>query len=218
VSRSFVTDSAIMISNTHSAYLEKMVPDLDEESANLGHVTTLNVVRERRQSHLGLLKPLQHSTATPSRPEFSRSGPHVPAGIGSETMGTSTRHTRGRGDGPWLADLSHQYTPPQHSSAPSTPRISSYSVLPRIRASHSTDHSQRPLDEWAISQKSYPTPLLLPSLGYPHDAPDPDNPPDFSYVKHEPDVDLTMPPPRLGWTYMRHQAPPVPAFVSFAQP
>jgi hypothetical protein len=129
-------------------------------------------------------------------------------------MDTSMRHSRGREEGPWLADLSHQYIPPQHSSTHSTPRISSYSLLPRIRASNFTDDSQRPLDEWAISQKSYLTPSLLPTSSHPHAAPDPDNLREFTYVKHEPD--LTMPPPRLGLTYMSHQAPPVPAFVSFA--
>ncbi|KAF8482797.1 hypothetical protein DFH94DRAFT_381453 [Russula ochroleuca] len=192
-----------------------MVPDLDKESANVGHVSTLNVVRERRQGHLDLLKTPQHSTVAPSRPDFSRLGSHVLAGIDSETVGTSTRHTRGR-EGPWLADLSRQYTPPQHSSAHSTPRISSYSLLPRIRASSFTDHSQRPFDEWAISQKSYPTPLLLPSPGHPHAATDPDNSQEYTYVKHEPDADLTMPPPRLGWAYINHQAPPVPAWEAGA--
>ncbi|KAF8502377.1 hypothetical protein F5888DRAFT_1190355 [Russula emetica] len=173
-----------------------MVPDLDKESANLEHVSTFNLVRERQQGHLGPLKP-QHSIATPSRPDFSHSGSHVSAGISSETMDTSSRHARGRGEGPWLADLSRQYNPPQHSNP--------------------TDHSRpRPLDEWAIPEKSYPTPSLLPTSGHPHaapaSAPDPDNSPQFPYVKHEPDTDLTRPPPRLGWTYMGHQLPPVPAW------
>ena len=195
-----------------------MVPDLDKETANLEHVSTFDFIRERQQGHLGTLKP-QHSIAAPSRPDFSHSGSHVSAGIGSETMGTSARHARGRSEGPWLADLSRQYNPPQHSSAHSTPRISSYSLLPRIRASNSTDHSRRPLDEWAITEKAYPTPSLLPTSGHPHAAPalEPNNSPQFSYVKHEPDTDLTT-PPRLGWTFMSHQAPPVPAFVSFAIP
>jgi hypothetical protein len=206
-----------MLLNTHRAYLEKMVPDLDKESANLEHVSSFNFIRERQQGHLGPLKS-QHSIATPSRPDFSHSGSHVSAGISSETMGTSTRHARGRGEGPWLAGLSRQYNPPQPSSPHSTPRISSYSLLPRIRASNSTDHSRRPLDEWAIPEKSYPTPSLFPTSGHhPHAsaAHDPDNSPQFPYVKHEPDTDLTRPPPRLGWTYMGHQAPPVHAFVSF---
>ena len=176
----------------------------------MGHVSALNVVQERPQDYLELLKPPQYSTATPSRPDFSA--------IGSETMSTSMRHTRGRGEGPWLADPSRQYIPPQHSSAHSTPRISSYSLLPRIRASSSADNSQRPLDEWAISQKSYLTPLSLPTgtSGHPYGAPGPDNLREFPYVKHETDADLIMPPPRLGFTYMSHQAPPIPAFVSFA--
>jgi hypothetical protein len=216
VSASLVADSILVLLNIHRAYLEKMVPDLDTESANLEHVSTFNLIRERQQGHLGPLKP-HHSIATPSRPDFSHSESHVSAGISSETMGTSTRHARGRGEGPWLADLSRQYNPPQHSSAHSTPRISSYSLLPRIRASNSTDHSRRPLDEWAIPEKSYPTPSLLPTSGHPHAAPDS---PQLPYVKHEPDTGLTTPPPRLGWTYMGHghQAPPVPAFVSFATP
>jgi hypothetical protein len=195
-----------------------MVPDIDKESANLEHVSSFNLIRERQQGHLRPLKP-QHSIATPSRPEFSHSMSHVSAGISSETMGMSTCHARARGEEPWLADLSSQYNPPQHSSAHSTPRISSYSLLPRIRASNSTDHSRRPLDEWAIPEKLYPTPSLLPTL-HPRAAPahDPDNSPEFPYVKHEPDNDLTTPPPRLGWKYMGHQAPPVlvSAFVSFA--
>ena len=215
VSASPVADSILVLLNTNRAYLERMVPDLDKESANLEHVSTFGFIRERQQGHVGPLKP-QHSIATPSRLDFSHSGSHVSAGISSETMGTSTRHARGRGEGPWLEDLSRQYSLPQHPSAHSTPRISSYSLLPRIRASNSTDHSRRPLDEWTIPEKSYPTPSLLPTLGHPHAAPGPDadNLPQFSYVKHEPDTDLTTPPPRLGWTFMGHQAPPVPAFVS----
>lgn len=194
-----------------------MVPDLDKEPANLEHVSTFNFIRERQQGHMGSLKP-QHSIATPSQPDFPHSGSRVSAGISSETMGMSTRHARGRGEGPWLADLSRQYNPPQHSTAHSTPRISSYSLLPRIRASNSTDHSRRSLDEWAIPEKPYPTPSLLPTLGHTQAVPalEPDNSPLFPYVKHEPDTDLTSPPPRLGWTYMGHQAPPIPAFVSFA--
>jgi hypothetical protein len=194
-----------------------MVPDLDNESGNLEHVSTFNFIRERQEGHLGPLKP-QQSIATPSRPDFSHPGSHVSAGNSSETMGTSTHHTHGRGEGPWLADSTRQYNPPQHPSAHSTPRISSYSLLPRIRASNSTDHSRRPLDEWAIPEKSYPTPSLLPTLGHPHAALDPDNLPQFRYVKHEPDNDLTTPPPRLGWAYVGHQAPPVPAFVPITTP
>jgi hypothetical protein len=194
----------------HSAYLEKIVPDLDKDPTNLGHVSALNVVQERPQDYLDVLKPPQYSTATPSRPDFSA--------IGSEMTGTSMRHTRGRGEGPWPAGPSREYVPPQHSSAHSTPRISSYSLLPRIRASNSADDSQRPLDEWAISQKSYLTPLLLPNSGHPYGAPGSDNLREFPYVKHEPDADLIMPPPRLDLTYMGHHAPPVPAFVSFVIP
>ena len=180
------------------------------------HVSTFNLIPEPQQGHLGPLKPL-HSIATPSKPDFSHSGSHVSTGVSSEIMGTSTRHARGRGEGPWLADVSRQYNPPQHSSAHSAPRISSYSLLPRIRASNSADYPRRPLDEWAIPEKSYSTPSLLPTLGHPHaaPAPDPGNSPQFPYVKHEPDTDLTRPPPRLGWTYMGHQAPPVPEFVFF---
>jgi hypothetical protein len=211
----FVADSSVVLLNTHRSYLEKIVPDLDKESANLEHGSTFNFIRERQQGQLGPFKP-QHSIATPSRPDFSYSGTHVSAGISPETMGTSTRHGRGQGEGSWLADLSRQYDPPPHSSAHSTPRISSYSLLPRIRASNPTDHSRRPFDEWAIPEKSYQTPSLFPISGHPHAAPDPDNSPQFPYVKHEPDTDLTTPPPRLGWTYMGHQGPPVPAFVSFA--
>ena len=202
----------LVLMNTRRAFLEKMVPDTDKESANLEHVSNFNLIRERHQG-LGPLKP-QRPLTTPPRSDFYP-GSHVSAGISLETIGTSTRHARGRGEGPWLADLLHQYIPPHHSSAHSTPRISSYSILPRIRASNSTDHSQRPLDEWAIPEKSYSTPLLLPTSGHPHaaPAPNPDYSPQFPYVKHEPDTDLTTPPPRLGWTYVGRQAPPVPAFV-----
>jgi hypothetical protein len=200
--------------NTYRTYLEKIVPDLDKESANLEHVTTSNLIRERQQGRLSPLK-LQHPMATPSRPDFSHSGSYVSAGISLETM-TSTRHARGRGEEPWLAGLSRQYNPPQHPSAHSTPRISSYSLLPRIRASNSIDHSRRSLDEWAIPVKSYSTPSLFPTSGHRHVAPAPgsDNSPQFPYVKHEPDTDLTTPPPRLGWTYMGHQAPLVPVSVT----
>ena len=217
----YLVAGSIPLLNTCRAYLEKIVPDLDNETANLDHVSTFNLIQERQQGHLGPLKlKSQHSLATPSRPDFSHSGSHVSEGNSSETMGLSTHHSRGRGEGPWLADLSRQYNPPHPSSAHSTPRISSYSLLPRIRASNSTDHSRRPLEEWAIPEKSYPTPSLLPASEHPHaaHAPDPDNSPQFPYVKHEPENDLTAPPPRLGWAYMGHQAPPTPAFVSFAIP
>ena len=217
VSASFVAGSTLVLLNTHSAYLEKIVPDLDNETTNLEHVSTFNLIRERQQGRLGPLKP-QRSVTTPSRPDFSHSGSHVLSGISSETIGTSTRHARGRDEGPWLADLSRQYNSPPHSSAHSTPCISSYSLLPRIRASNSTDYSRRPLDEWTIPVKSYSTPSLLPTSGHPYAAPAPDSDslPQFPYVKHEPDTDLTTPPPRLGWTYMGHQAPLVPTFVSSA--
>lgn len=202
--------------NTRRAFLEKMVPDTDKETANLEHVSTFSLIRERQQG-LGPLEP-QRSLATPPRSDFSYPGSHVSAEISLETIGTSTRQARGRGEGPWLADLSHQYIPPQHSSAHSTPRISSYSILPRIRASNLTDHSQRPLNEWVIPEKSYSTPLLLPTSGHPHaaPAPNPNNSPQFPYVKHEPDTDQTTPPPRLGWTYVDRQALPVPVFALFA--
>ena len=215
VSISLVADSTVVLLNTHRTYLEKIVPDLDNESANLEHVSTFNLIRERQRGHLGPLKP-QYPIATPLWPNFSHSSSHVSSGMSPETMGTPTRHVRGRGEGPWLANTSRQNDPPQHASAHSTPRISSYSVLPRIRASNSTDHSRRPFDEWAIPEKSYPTtPSLLPTLGHPHAARavDPNNSPQFLYVKHEPDIDLTTPPPRLGWTCMGHQGRQIPAFV-----
>jgi hypothetical protein len=147
VSISLVADSTVVLLNTHRAYLEKIVPDLDNESANLEHVSTFNFIRERQQGHLGPLNP-QHPIATPSRPNFSHSGSHVSSGMSPETMGTSTRYARGRGEGPWLADILRQNDPPQHASAHSTPRISSHSLLPRIRASNSTGaHPSSPIGE-----------------------------------------------------------------------
>ena len=146
VSISLVADSTVVLLNTHRTYLEKIVPDLDNESANLEHLSTFNLIRERQQGRLGPpLKP-QYLIATPSRPNFFHSGSHVSSSMSPETMGTPTRHARGRGEGSWLADISRQNDLPQHASAHSTPHISSYSVLPRIRASNSADHSRRPFD------------------------------------------------------------------------
>ncbi|KAI0288527.1 fungal-specific transcription factor domain-containing protein [Russula brevipes] len=187
------------------AYLEKMVPDLDKESAKLGHVSTLNFVRERKQGHLDLPKLSHDSTATSSRLDVSRLGSHGPASMDIATMGTSARHAR-RQDGLWLTDLSRQYIPSQQTSAHSTPRISSHSFLPRIRVNNFDEPPQRPSDEWMLPQKSYTTPSsLLPMSGHSHATlTTTDNSPEYTRVKHEPDADLDMPPLRLGWAYVTH--------------
>jgi len=138
----------------------------------------------------------------------------MPADIGMAPIGTSTRHAPRREEGPWLADLSRQYTSPQPTSAQSTPRISSPLYLSRIRVDDPAERSQRPQDSWTFSQRSYTTTpaSLLPISGNPHAAFD-DHlpPPDFSRVKHEPDGDLGMPPLRTGWSYVTHpHHPPSP--------
>ncbi|KAH9985999.1 hypothetical protein BJV74DRAFT_547476 [Russula compacta] len=122
------------------------------------------------------------------------------------TTGTSTRHTHRQEGGPWFTDLSRQYAPPLQSSVQSTPRISSHSFLPRIRVGNATEQPQvqRPLDEWTRLQKSYSTSSLPLTPGQPHAALDSHNSPEFARVKPEPDADLSMPPLKLGWTYVTH--------------
>jgi hypothetical protein len=193
-----------------------MVPDLDKESAKLGHVSTLNVVRERKQGHLDLPKLSHDSTATSSRLDVSRLGSHVPASMDMTTMGTSAGHAR-RQDGPWLTDLSRQYIPSQQTSAHSTPRISSHSFLPRIRVNNFDEPPQRPLDEWTLPQKSYTPPSsLLPISGRSHATLTTDNSPEYTRVKHEPDADLGMPPLRLGWAYVTHNPSSTHTSVQFS--
>jgi hypothetical protein len=193
-----------------------MVPDLDKESAKLGHVSTLSVVRERKQGHLDFPKLPRDSTATSSRSDVFRLGSHVPAGMDIASMGTSTRHAR-RQDGTWLTDLSRQYIPSQQTSAHSTPRISSHSFLPRIRVNNFDEPPQRPLDEWT-PQKSYTTPpSLLPMSGHSHATPTTtDYSPEYTRVKHEPDADLGMPPLRLGWAYVTHNPSSAHTSVQFS--
>ena len=187
----------------HRAYLEKIIPDLEKESAMSG----LNILQEHQHGQLSLPGIPQLSTPTSSRSDLSRLGPYIPADIGMPPIGTPTRHGPRREEGPWLADLSRQYTPPQQTSAQSTPRISSHSYLSRIRAGDPAERPQRPQDPWTFSQRSYTTmhSSLLPTSGNLHatfDGHPP--PPDFSRVKHEPDGDLNMPPLRTGWGYVTH--------------
>jgi hypothetical protein len=199
-----------------------MIPDLEKEHAHPGQPSSsLNAAApEHQHGPLGLLSLPQLSTTTSSRPDVSRLGSYMPADIGIATVGKSTRHARRREEGPWLADLSRQYTPPQQTPAQATPRISSsLSYLPRIRVGDSVERPQRlPPDAWTFSQKSLATPpppshaSLLPTSGYhPHATFDTHNQ-DFSRVKHEPDADLSMPPPlRTGsWTYVTHHPPSAP--------
>ena len=180
----------------HRAYLEKIIPNLEKESA----MSSLNIVQEHQHGQLSLPGIPQLSTPTSSRSDLSRLGPYMSADIGM-------RHAPRREEGPWLADLSRQYTPPQQTSTQSTPRISSHSYLSRIRAGDPAERPQRPQDPWTFSQRSYTTmhSSLLPTSGNPHATFDGHlPPPDFSRVKHEPDGDLNMPPLRTGWGYVTH--------------
>jgi hypothetical protein len=194
-----------------------MIPDPEKEPPHPGHPSSLNTGPEHHHD-LGLSGLPQLSAATSSRPDSSRYGSYMPADIDIATVGTSTRHVHRREEGPWLADLSRQYTPPHQTPAQPTPRISSLSYLPRIRAGDSAARQQRPpSDTWAFSQRSFttttpPQASLLPTLGHPHTTFDTHSPPDLSRVKHEPDVDLNTPSPRTGpsWTYVTHQPPPAP--------
>ncbi|KAH9961592.1 fungal-specific transcription factor domain-containing protein [Russula dissimulans] len=207
------------------AYLEKMVPEPDKEPDSLKLVSAPNVVQERQQGHpFDLRKLPQRSTATvtPLRPDISRKGSHASALAdgGVATISSSTRHTRRQEEGPWLADLSRQYPSPQQTSIPSTPRISSsHLFLPRIRAKNPAEQPQRSLlDDWAGSQRSsYPMPPSLLTISgnpHPHAASDSDNSPEFARVKHESDVDPSVPqaPLRLGWEYVTHHPPSVPTW------
>ena len=190
-----------------------MVPDPEKESPNPGHSSNLNVVQEHQHDHLGFSGLPHLSTAT-----SSRVGSHMLADIGIASMGMSTRHAQRTEDGPWLADLSRQYTPPHQTSAQLTPRISSHSYLPRIRVGDPVERPQRPPDAWTFSQKSYATPAsLLPiSSGHPHATFGVHNPSDFARVKHEPDGDPSMPPRRAGGAYVTHHPPSANTFVPFA--
>lgn len=211
------SDPVFLTRHTRRACLKKITPDFDEESTNPGRASTINVIRERQQGHLGLPKLPQQSTATSSRPDISRLGSHVSADTGMTTTDTSSPHTRRQEGGPWFTDLSRQYAPPLQSSVQSTPRISSHSFLPRIRVDNTTEQpqAQRPLDEWTRFQKSYSTSSLPLTPGQPHAAlVDSDNSPEFARVKPEPDADLSMPPLKLGWTYVTHHPH---TFVPFVQ-
>jgi len=144
----------------------------------------------------------------------------MPADISIATVGTSTRYAPRREEGPWLADLSRQYTPPQQTSGQPTPRISSLSYLPHLRVGDSARRPQHlPPDAWTFSQKSFAAaaPLSgsspLPTSGHSHATFDTHNPSDFARVKHEPDADLSMPPlMRTGpsWTYVTPHSPSAP--------
>jgi hypothetical protein len=199
-----------------------MIPDLEKESANPGLASNLNVVQDY---HHGLLGPRglpQHSAASSSRSDVPRLGSFMPTDISIATEGTSTRYAPRREEGPWLADLSRQYTPPQQTSAQPTPRISSLSYLPRIRVGDSARRPQHlPPDAWTFSQKSFaaaaaPLPSdssPLPASGHPHATFDMHSPSDFARVKHEPDADLSMPPLMRtgpGWTYVTPHSPSAP--------
>lgn len=212
----------------YRSYLEKIIPDLEKEHAHPGQPSNLNAAApEHHHGPLGLLGLPQLSTATSSRPDVSRLGPYMPADIGIATVGKSTRHARRReeGEGPWLADLSRQYTPPQQTPAQPTPRISSLSYLPRIRVGDSAERPQRlaPDASWTFSssEKSLATlppsshsSLLSTSGHHPHAAFG-SHDQDFARVKHEPEADSSMPPPlRTGtstsWTYVTHHPPSAP--------
>lgn len=170
-------------------------------------MSSLNIVQEHHHGQLSLPGVPQLSTPTSSRSDLSRIGPYMSADIGVAPIGTSTRQAPRREEGPWLVDLSRQYTSPQPMSAQSTPRISSHSYLSRIRVDDPLERSQRPQDSFTFSQRSYTTThaSLLPISENPHATFD-DHlpPPDFSRVKHEPDGDLGMPPLRTGWGYVTH--------------
>ena len=172
-------------------------------------MSSLNVAQEHHHGQLSLPGIPQLSTPTSSRSDLSRLGPYMPADISTPPIGTPMRHGPRREEGPWLADLSRQYTPPQQTSAQATPRISSHSYLSRIRVGDSAERPQRPQDTWTFSQRPYTTthPSLLPHATFDDHLP----PPDYSRVKHEPDGDLNMPPLRTGWGYVTHpHHPPSP--------
>ncbi|KAI0250357.1 fungal-specific transcription factor domain-containing protein [Lactifluus subvellereus] len=176
------------------AYLEKMVPDVDKEPANLGYASTLDV----------------HSTTALSRQDISYLEPHIPADISTTIVGTSApRYTHRQEGGPWLPDLPRQYIPPQETSAQAIPRISTRLSIPRTRANSSAEQPQRPIDDWSRSHMSYSTlSLPLTTPGQLHSALETDFSSEFTRVKHEPDGDPSIPPLRLGWAYENRPLPP----------
>ena len=194
-----------------------MVPDVDKEPADIGYASTLEVVRGHQLDQLGTLKLPQYSTTALSRPNISHLEPHIPADISTTIIGTSARYTHRQEGGPWVHDLPRQYMSPQETSAQAIPRISTRSSIPRPRANSSAEQPQRPVDDWPRLQTSYSTlSLPLTAPGQLHTALETDFSSEFTRVKHEPDGDPGIPPPRLSWAYENQSLPPAHVSVSFS--
>jgi hypothetical protein len=192
-----------------------MVPDEEKEPVNIGRASTLDFARDHQLDHLGLLKLPQRSTTALSRLDIPRSVPHILADTTTTIIGASPHYTHRQKEGPWLPDVPRSYVSPQEMPAPAIPRISSRSSIPRMRESNSTEQSQRPVDDWTRSQRSYPTlSSLSQAPGHLHTAPGIDLTSEFARVKHEPEGDSSIPPLRLGWAYETRPPPPANMFVS----
>ncbi|KAF8271533.1 fungal-specific transcription factor domain-containing protein [Lactarius quietus] len=157
--------------------LEKMLPDLDDQSTDVGHQITLMPYR------LNSAKP-QHS----SRSDVSRLELHQPD-TSARIVDSSMRYTHRSEYAPWLADPSFHHIPPQQLTAQAVRRISDNTSLPRIRECNSTEHPHRTSGEWTRPQRLYAA--LSPSL--PNTGPPQSttrtNYSEFARVKHEPDTD-----------------------------
>ncbi|KAI9455319.1 fungal-specific transcription factor domain-containing protein [Lactarius psammicola] len=185
------------------AYLEKMLPDLDNQPTNVER-QSISVMRDRPPYHLNLAKS-QHS----SRPDVSFLGLHLPSDTSARIVDPPVLYTHRPEDTPWLANPSRHHIPPQQMTTQAVPRISDPTSLPRIRECDPTEQPQRSLGEWTRSQRSYTTlSPLLPTTGHPHFTTG-TNYSEFARVKHEPDTDSSIPPLRPSWVYETVQLPSV---------
>lgn len=174
--------------------------------------STLSVTRDHAPYRLNLAKP-QHT----SRPDVSSLGLHLPTDTSARIVDPPVRYTHRSEDALRLADLSRHHIPPQQLTTQAVPRTSDPTSLPRIREYDSTEQPQRPLGEWARSQRSYATlSPLLPTTGHAHFTTGTNY--GFARVKNEPDIDSSIPPLRPSWVYDTVHLPSVHRFVSCGYP
>ncbi len=165
-----------------------MIPDFNSQLTNVELQSNPNITRDRPPYHLDSVKT-QHS----SRVDGPSWGLRLPTDPSAKIVDPVAHYTHRSEDAPWLVDLSGHHTPPEQLSTQGAPRILKPSLLPPIRESELTEHSQRSLSVWTRSQRSYSTlSPLLPTPGHPHFT-TATNYSELPRVKREPDV------ARLWW-------------------
>lgn len=174
-------------------YLEKMLPDLDNQSTNVERQSILSVTRDLPPYHVTLAKSQRSSRPLVDAPYL---GLHLPMDTSARAVDPPVRYTHRSEDAPWFADLSRHHIPPQQLTTQAIPRTSDPTFLPRIRDWDSTE-PQRSLGEWSGSQRSYTT--LSPTTGHPHFT-TATNYSEYAHVKHEPDYS-SIPPLRPSRVY-----------------